>query len=163
MSWVSSWRHKNTGRTFECHGASFYDLGQKFWMSWLCPTVLVLSWNWAVIKLLMRNLRIRGLPSMSIVLSVPPDEMVGNCSSLFDFLGASSFSSNISHWAVFRSSCIFKEWYRRCATFACYCAWSHCFSWCHWQTVFKPIIWITKLGYVPEFVWTVLYSALPCS
>ena len=39
MSWVSSWWHKNTGPTFECHGASFYDMGQKFWMSWLCPTV----------------------------------------------------------------------------------------------------------------------------
>ena len=40
MSWVSSWWHKNTGPTFECHGASFYDMGQKFWMSWLCPTVM---------------------------------------------------------------------------------------------------------------------------
>ena len=40
MSWVSSWWHKNTGPTFGCHGASSYDMGQKFWMSWLCPTVL---------------------------------------------------------------------------------------------------------------------------
>ena len=44
MSWVSSWWHKNTGPTFECHGASFNDMGQKFWMSWLCPTVKVLSY-----------------------------------------------------------------------------------------------------------------------